>query len=85
VADQPSHPPLEDWLNADPPPEFIDALDVELVSLTIAGGPAGLDQFPPRVPMTFQFERDDHTQLIYGRCLNDDGRVGYRLRGSSPA
>lgn len=71
-------PPLADALNADPPPEHVDAIDVELLALMFAGGSARA--------MTFRFARDDGVELAYARWLNPEtGRVEYRLRGQQPA
>lgn len=84
--DTPEHPPLDEWLNQDEPPEHLPAFEVEVVALTAAGLWASNKYAMPSRPMTFQFERDDGTSLIYARWLNPEtGAVEYRLRGRAPS
>lgn len=88
--DRAGHPPFEDWLNADEPPRFIDALDVELVVISLASSEpdevdshlAALARATP--PITFSFERDDGIELRYTRGLHpDDRRIVYHLRDAA--
>lgn len=76
-------PPLAELLNADPPVEHVPAVDVALLAIAVA---ADGGRNAPLAPMTFAFQRDDGTTLVYARWLNPETeRVEYRLRGRDPA